>query len=127
MNSKKELGEYGEQLAADYYADAGYIVLEKNYRHGHDEIDLIVRNDVSVAFVEVKTRTGDPGLFGRPSDAVTRKKRICLLRAARAYMRERKSNLRHRFDVVEINVDEFDYTYRINVIKNAFDAKGYVT
>lgn len=127
MTSKKELGEYGEQLAANYYSDAGYIVLEKNYRFGHDEIDLIVRNDVSVAFVEVKTRTGEPGAFGRPSAAVNRHKRLCLLRGAAAYMRAHKTGLRHRFDVVEINVNEYDYTYSINVIKNAFDSKGYIT
>ncbi len=126
MNNKT-LGKYGEELAANYYTDEGYIILERNFRSGHDEIDLIVRNDKSVAFIEVKTRTGEPGVFGRPSDAVNRKKRLCLLRAAASYMRTHKSDLRHRFDVFEISVDEFDYTYTINVIKNAFDAKGYIT
>jgi len=36
-----ELGKLGEQMATKYLEDNGYTILERNYRKGHLEIDII--------------------------------------------------------------------------------------
>ena len=40
----KEIGVQGEQMAARWLEGQGYTVIEKNYRYGHHEIDLVVFN-----------------------------------------------------------------------------------
>ena len=58
MAESHDLGRWGEELAAAELTRRGWIVLARNYRLGHREIDLIARRGAVVAFVEVKTRAG---------------------------------------------------------------------
>ena len=69
-----EFGKMGEQMAAKYRTDTGYIILEHNYRRGHLEIDLIALNGDEWVVVEVKSRAHDAIL--QPEDAVYHKKRL---------------------------------------------------
>ena len=56
----KETGDWGETLAVSYLRRRGYIIIERNYRAGHHEIDIIARRWKTIVFVEVKTRTYRP-------------------------------------------------------------------
>lgn len=67
------LGARGEQVAADYLANAGWTITHRNFRTGRKEIDIVARRGDLVAFVEVKSRAGTG--FGHPLEAVTRAKR----------------------------------------------------
>lgn len=101
-STKKERGDLGERIAADYLSkEKKFRVLVRNWRSGRDEIDLVCRDRDSLVFVEVKTRTGGglvPGYF-----AVNRKKKEALLRVCRAYVRKLSVKPRtFRFDVVEV-------------------------
>jgi len=69
MNSKHILGRYGEDRAAQYLADRGYEIIERNWRSARGEIDLIARVKDRLVFVEVKTRNGSG--FGHPFEAIT--------------------------------------------------------
>ena len=71
--STKQIGDRGEALAAAFLEEEGYIILARNYRFGRREVDLVVRRNDLVAFVEVKARSA-PG-FGHPLEAITRLKR----------------------------------------------------
>ncbi|MCP4646145.1 MAG: ribonuclease HII [bacterium] len=52
-------GRAAETRAARYYKNLGYTILEKNWRSASGEIDLIVKKNNTVTFVEVKsTHTG---------------------------------------------------------------------
>ena len=51
--STDTVGKRGEQLAALYLEQNGYHVLHQNYRHGHQEIDIVATDDVCVVFCEV--------------------------------------------------------------------------
>jgi len=53
---RRELGRLGEQLAATHLERLGFRCVERNARTRHGEIDLIVFDGCTIAFVEVKTR-----------------------------------------------------------------------
>jgi putative endonuclease len=55
--SKRDIGKYGERLAAKYLKKKGYRVIGKNLHFGRNELDLVVKNKEFIAFVEVKTRS----------------------------------------------------------------------
>ena len=81
------LGARGEDLAARWYADAGWEVLARNWRCREGELDLVVARGRVVAFCEVKTRSGTA--FGTPAEAVTPAKQRRLRRLASRWLAER--------------------------------------
>ncbi len=105
MSRSHRLGAAGERLAAAHLAARGYEIIGRNVRDGHAEVDLVVRRGCTVAFVEVKTRTG-PG-FGHPLEAITPAKRREIERVAAAWIRRQgKVGTRYRFDAVAVVWDE---------------------
>jgi len=56
MASHNELGEKGEEIAAGHLLKNGYAILERNWRFGKEEIDIIASQDDELIIVEVKTR-----------------------------------------------------------------------
>ena len=124
-------GKAGEDEAARYLTENGYEILCRNYRAGHDEIDIIAFQAPYTVFVEVKSRTETRHpLYGRPSAAVTAKKRACLARAAEIYRRSHPSESFYRFDVIEILLCHDRLTgqgsYRVNHMKGVFGAGGRI-
>lgn len=111
------LGRKGEQLAARHLRKQGYKVLYRNFRTDRGgEIDLVCRHGEALVFVEVKTRSSED--FGRPLDAVDRKKRRRIVRGAMAWLRMLElPDISFRFDVVEVLVGD---SLEIRVIQNAF-------
>lgn len=96
-------GKRGERLAAWYLFFHGYRILDRNWRCGRYEIDIVAkeRRTGVLVFAEVKTRSGTD--FGLPRDAVTPKKRLFLTRAAQGYLKQLGDlDARTRFDVVEV-------------------------
>ena len=72
MNHNQKIGIWGEQMAAEYLAQKGYTILEKNSRTPFGEIDIIALIEDVTIFVEVKARTSLS--FGLPEEALTRRK-----------------------------------------------------
>ena len=66
--SRKELGRWGEGIARDYLLDCGLTFIDQNYRTADGEIDLIMKDQSTLVFVEVKTRYNI--LSGLPEEAV---------------------------------------------------------
>ncbi|MDD4110467.1 MAG: YraN family protein [Clostridia bacterium] len=99
MNNKS-FGSAGEQLAAKYLEDKSYEILEQNYANKIGEIDIIAKQNDTIVFVEVKTRTSSK--FGLPREAVTRHKQYKIRLVALAYLKSKKlMNSKCRFDVIE--------------------------
>ena len=98
----QDLGRYGEHVAERHYRGLGCDILARNWRHGQDELDLVVLDGVVLVFVEVKARTTDEG--GEGYYAVNRRKKRALRRAARGWLREIGGAEHLRFDVVEVLV-----------------------
>ena len=95
----------------------GYKLLERNYRTRRGEIDLIVRKDDTLVFVEVKLRRGTG--YGDPLEAVTHRKQNTLRSVAEHYLYTRNPPFRTlRFDVIGILADRPEV--RLHHIEDAF-------
>jgi putative endonuclease len=80
MNAKDVLGREGEQVAASFLADAGFRVVDRNWRCKQGEIDIVAVDGRTLVICEVKTRSGLR--FGTPIEAITRPKALRLRRLA---------------------------------------------
>ncbi|WP_227980835.1 YraN family protein [Nocardia spumae] len=97
------LGAHGEDLAARFLRGAGIRIVERNWRCRYGELDLIVEESGTTAFVEVKTRSGVG--FGTPAESVTFAKQQRIRRLALLWLTEQSGPwLRIRFDVVSVLV-----------------------
>nr|WP_321399587.1 YraN family protein [uncultured Desulfobacter sp.] len=116
----KQLGRKGEAAARKYLLTRGYKLLAANYSTPQFEIDIIAKDGQTLCFVEVKTRTGVKK--GLPREAVTIAKQKKIITGAQYYLsRERITNTRLRFDVVEVLYKDSSHTdCDITVIPNAF-------
>lgn len=116
--NNKKTGNLGEEMAAAFLKNAGYIILEQNYRTRIGEIDIIARFGDLLAFIEVKTRQGIQ--FGRPAAAVDYRKQQKIINVARYYMQYKNTaGLHCRFDVIEVLGGGGSWT--VNHIKGAFE------
>lgn len=117
----KEYGELGEQMATRYLEDQGYVILDRHYRSGHKEVDIIALDHGEIAVVEVKTRTNEN--FSAPELAVDHRKRQNIIRAANNYVRSHHRTEQVRFDIIAIIGSGSDAVIRHT--KNAFNALCY--
>lgn len=98
------IGSYGEEVVVAELRRLGFKILERNFRGGGGEIDIIaVEKDVLV-FVEVKAR--ESGRFGTPFEAVHPGKQRKIAAAASAYLASRRlGEVGARFDVAGVDLD----------------------
>jgi putative endonuclease len=116
-----ELGIHSETLASNFLRSQGWCILERNYRAGRKEIDIIARNGNVVAFVEVKARAGTG--YGHPLYAITWKKRREIAHVARVWLeRNPLRDCDYRFDAVAIcwsgsshTVEHVEDAWRIDI------------
>ena len=101
MADHLELGRQGEDAAARLLTGKGLTVLERNYRCRLGEVDLICRHGRTLVFVEVKTR--GQGSLAAGTDAVDRRKRSRIVKAAAEYLSANGLwDQPCRFDVVSV-------------------------
>ncbi len=94
-----ELGRWGEALAARYLVAGGYQILERNWRAGRTEIDLIARHRHDTVFIEVKLRSDRGPSVGL--DSVRAEKQARIIRAAHRFLCTRaRAGGQPRFDVI---------------------------
>lgn len=117
-----------ERAVEEWLKGQGYEPIFRNYRIRGGEIDIIMKKDDILAFIEVKARyDSDANLqrYGRPSSAVDAKKRQSIIHAAKDYIRTHPQIGRPRMDVVEVYYQicgDF-IALRFNHITSAFTAR----
>jgi putative endonuclease len=124
MAAHNELGQWGEQVAAEYLENKGWRILHKDWKYKHKDIDIVCVDHTTntIVFVEVKTRS--PGALVSGERAVTKSKRGFLVRAAEIYYRRYKKEHGEalcRFDVASA-VIENGRIISVKYYVNAFDA-----
>ena len=100
MAAHNDTGNWGEAKAAAFLVEKGFEIIESNYRDRHSEIDLIVKKDKMLIFVEVKTRSNVA--FGMPEEFVNVAKARLVMRAAENYIFEKDWHFDVRFDIVSV-------------------------
>lgn len=142
-SSHAGIGRRGEDIACRWLTDNGFTIIDRNWRCGHLEIDIIGigrscrkskdsggRKDVEYAsqffrtsenqhyihFIEVKTRK--EGAVVSPVDAVDRRKRERLVMAAEGYIKSHHIKEEAVFDILAITYT--DSTVSIEFIEHAF-------
>ena len=68
MAAHNELGQWGEEVATDYLRRKGYTIVERDWKSGHRDLDIIAMDGQTLVVVEVKTRRNR--LFSNPEEAI---------------------------------------------------------
>ncbi len=113
------LGRQGEDIAREYLSQQGLRIVERGFRFGRGEIDIIGYEQDTLVFVEVKARR--PGSTSDPEEAVTPAKQRQIRRIAQAYLFLRGlEDIPCRFDVLALEVGA-QGNIRIRHHRDAFD------
>lgn len=118
MTDTWQLGQTGEELAADYLMKQGYTILHHNWNlHRGCELDLVARKDGELHFVEVKTRRRESEVFGSPEMAVDWRKMRHIQSAVSyytAYYKIDKETILHMDAIGVVYRGEGDYDLRFH-------------
>ena len=114
-------GEIGERVAERWLRHKGWRILQRRFRNGHRDIDLVAERDGLVAFVEVKARKGIE--FGLPVEAVNWRKQRELTRSAHVWIsRHGRPDDTYRFDVIGVLVA--GSAVRVRHVEDAFSLRA---
>lgn len=115
----KEIGAFGENAACEYLKSKGYVFLDRNFSCKYGEIDIIMLDDKTIVFIEVKTRKNSS--YGLASEFVDYRKQNRIRKTCISYTHSEDVDM--RFDIVEvyykINNEKPEIT-DFNHIENAF-------
>ena len=100
MAAHNDTGKWGEDLAVAYLEKKGYTIVERDWKSGRRDIDIIALDDDVVVFVEVKTRRNR--LFGDPEESVDYHKLQNLQQAISHYLKFRNIRQDIRFDIISV-------------------------
>lgn len=104
---RRNLGRKGEDIACRFLESKGHTILERNWRYGHLEIDIISFDAEGIHFVEVKTRR--LSIQAPPQENVNHIKQARIAKAALKFLKTGKGlpfgNFECMFDVVAVTFD----------------------
>ena len=102
MAEHNELGKWGEDEAALYLEDEGYVIIDRDWKIGKRDLDILALSPdgKTLVVVEVKTRSGDE--YQQPEEAVDGRKMRNLAIAANAYVKEHQVDKKLRFDIISV-------------------------
>ncbi len=99
----KETGNKGEEIAVNFLKSKGYNILDRNWRSGKLEIDIVAKSTDFVVFIEVKTRARKD--FEHPKDLFTIGQQKRIINASHDYILINDIELEARFDLIIIVLD----------------------
>lgn len=111
------VGFEGEDLAVAFLIGLGYKILDRNWRLGHKELDIVAVDSNELVAVEVKTRT-EP-VMDSPARSVDKKKQRNIIHATHAYVRYNRISLDVRFDIIWVIIKQ-NGSHKISHYKDAF-------
>ncbi len=119
-NHTRAVGNETEDIACQYLKKNGLILITKNFSHRIGEIDLIMKHNNFIVFIEVRYRKNTN--YGYPEETVTLKKQKKIKTTALLFLAKHSEfkNTQPRFDVVAMMPDNNTNNMSINWIQNAF-------
>ena len=121
-NRRRQLGDAGEQLAADHLARRGFQILDRNYRTRWEELDIVACDERTIVFCEVKTRIA-PRAGRDPLESVHPRKRAQIRRIAGRWLADRSDHPRVsdlRFDAIGVTLTSDGQLLRLDHVEAAF-------
>ena len=105
-NYRRQLGDWGEELALKYLEKIGYKILDQKWQTREGEIDLIALDQGTFVFIEVKTRRSNR--FGYPAEAISKNKQSKIIKCIESYLVKNHlaQNIQIRLDVILIKLDK---------------------
>jgi putative endonuclease len=123
MASRKDIGAWGEALAAKALIERGYVIRDRNWRHGRGELDIVAERAGAIVFVEVRTRRSDA--FGKPDESITAHKRATLIATAQAYLQVHAlDEAAWQIDAIVVELDARNAVSRLEHIEHAIAMPG---
>ena len=113
----KKVGDKGEQIAVDFLTANNYKILERNFRSGKSEIDIIGKKKDFIIFFEVKSRSQHQN--NNPGDLLSNAQQNRIVNAAHDYIVEKDLDLEARFDLIVVLLDKSN---SVEHIEDAFYA-----
>jgi len=120
MAEHNELGKWGEDEAASYLEDEGYTIVDRNWKIGRRDLDILALSPDGSALVVVEVKTRADEDYQQPEEAVNRGKMRNLAIAANAYVKECHIDKELRFDIIAI-VGKGHQVKSIEHLKDAFN------
>lgn len=114
----REIGNIGEDFVCKLLINKNYTIVKRNYTMRGGEIDIIAVKDGIIAFVEVKSRK--TGSLENGFEAITKAKKLHIIKTAQNYFEKNQCDLQPRFDVASVIVDK-DIVKSVDYIENAYD------
>ncbi len=97
-----DLGKKGEGLAAEWLAAKGFVILQRNWRYGRYEVDIIASRSKILHIIEVKSRRSSA--YGRPEESVSPQKFRNVMLGAAGWLVKYPHHQRLQYDVVAIDL-----------------------
>ena len=118
----KKRGMLAEEFACRFLKQHGLKLVARNYRSRCGEIDLIMHDNDTLVFVEVRLRRSNKHHSG--AESVDYFKQQKLIKTAQHYLQKQRSTYTQacRFDVIGLseNSNKKEGQYVVNWIRNAF-------
>ena len=118
---RRPIGKEGEDIACRLLEERGHVILERNWRSGHLEIDIISCDKDGIHFVEVKARRHS--IQAPPQENVNAQKQKKIVKAAQSYLRKGKGagvrNKECMFDVIAV-------TFREHTVTTEYFEQAYI-
>lgn len=120
-NKRQVTGRQGEETACRLLGSKGHTILERNFRAGHLEIDIISKSPDGIHFVEVKARR--ESIQAPPQENVDRAKQKKIAAAAKGFLRSRKGL---PFGSDECHFDVIAVTFKENTAQVEYFPDAYI-
>ncbi len=126
MSESGERGKKAEGIALEFLEEKGFVLLDKNWRAGHKELDLVMKcfdrssGEERLHIVEVRSLS-EPNLQ-LPFETIDIKKQRAVISAASAYIYRNKIMCETQFDIVSV-LFEKGGNVRIEYLPEAFNPK----
>ncbi|MCB0212405.1 MAG: YraN family protein [Anaerolineae bacterium] len=116
MDSRKQTGQQGEDIAAGYFIERGFHILDRNWRCPTGELDIVMEQGDILIFVEVRTRRGQR--YGTAEESITPGKQARLIELAHSYIQQVQPPHRQwRIDIAAVRLGHG--SPQINHLENA--------
>ena len=116
------LGRRGEDIACRYLIDHGHTVVERNWRSGHLEIDIVSVDPAGLHFVEVKSRVAP--VQAAPEENVGYLKQRKIVAAAKRYLHSEEKTA--RFGSMEVFFDVFSVIFEGEKVEVNYFPQAYI-